>query len=174
MTPASTSSVLAGRTRTASSRLTKLDKRRQKTLELLKQLNGDASPAALGKLDPAARLAAFAPPPTILPATDILFDAWALTTISGKLPGRPPVEPYLHGINDWQAPETYVAWREERREVITGDLLERHKPEDLLEDYPSSRTNCCGTEATACSRIFRRSPLSIPTPPRGSWTCEIV
>ena len=112
-----------------------LDKRRQKTLELLKQLNGDASPAALGKLDPAARLAAFAPPPTILPATDILFDAWALTTISGKLPGRPPVEPYLHGINDWQAPETYVAWREEV-EVITGDLLERHKPEDLLEDYP--------------------------------------
>lgn len=110
-------------------------KRRQNTLELLTQLNGDASPAALGNLDPAARLAAFAPPPTILRATDILFDAWALTTIRGKLPGRPPVEPYLHGISDWQPPETHVAWREEV-EVITGGLLERYKPEDLIEDYP--------------------------------------
>lgn len=113
----------------------KFDGRRQKTLELLKQLVGDASPAALGKLDLTARLAAFAPPPTILPVTDILFDAWALTTIRGRLPGRPPVEPYLHGISEWQPPETYVAWRDEV-EVITGTLLERYKPEDLLEDYP--------------------------------------
>lgn len=112
-----------------------LDRGRQKTLELLTQLNGDASPAALGKLDPAARLAAFAPPPTILAATDILFDAWALTTIREKLPGRPPVEPYLHGVAEWELPQTYVAWREEV-EVITDDLLERFKPEDLLEDYP--------------------------------------
>ena len=72
-----------------------LDRRRQKTLELLKQLDGDASPAALDKLDPAARLAAFAPTPTILLATDILFDAWALTTIRGKLPGRPPTRPVI-------------------------------------------------------------------------------
>lgn len=111
-----------------------LNRRRQKTLDLLTQLNGDASPAAIGNLDAAVRLAAFAPTPRILPATDILFDAWALTTIRGKLPGRPPVEPYLHGISDWQPPETHVAWREEV-EVITGGLLERYKPEDLLEDY---------------------------------------
>ena len=76
-----------------------------------------------------------APTPTILAVTDILFDAWALTTIRGKLPGRPPVEPYLHGISEWQPPETQVAWREEV-EIITGVLLERYKPEDLLEDYP--------------------------------------
>ena len=117
-----------------------LDRRRQKTLELLKQLNGDASPGALGKLEPNDCLAAFAPPPAILPVTDILFDAWALTTISPPLvrtplPGRPPVEPYLHGISNWQPPETYVAWREEV-EVIRGDLLNRYEPEDLLEDYP--------------------------------------
>lgn len=112
-----------------------LDRRQQNTLELLKQLNGDASPAALGKLDPSRRSAAFAPAPRILPATDILFDAWALTTIRGKLPGRPPVEPYLHGISDWQLPETYVAWREEV-EAITGAMLEHYKPEELLEDYP--------------------------------------
>jgi len=79
--------------------------------------------------------AAFAPSPTILPATDILFDAWALTTIREKLPGRPPVEPYLHGVAEWEPPHTYVAWREEV-EVIIGERLTRYKPEDLLEDYP--------------------------------------
>ena len=118
-----------------------IDKRRQKTLNLLKTLPAlgddryDASPSALGNLDVAARQAAFAPEPTILPATDILFDAWALTSIRQTMPGRPPVEPYLHGIAEWQPPETYVAWRQEV-EVIADELLERFKPEDLLDDYP--------------------------------------
>ena len=116
-------------------KIEEIDQRRRKTLQLLEQLNGDASPAALADRDQDARLAAFAPTPTILPATDVLFDAWALTTIREKLPGRPPVEPYLHGISDWQPPETHVAWREEVG-VVTGDLLNRYSPDDLLEDYP--------------------------------------
>jgi CRISPR-associated endonuclease/helicase Cas3 len=109
----------------------------QKTLALLRRLTGDGSPSALGALPPELRSAAFAPEPTILPATDILFDAWALTTIADKLPGRPKAEPYLHGVTDDKAdpPETHVAWREEVAE-ITGDLLMEHKPKDLLEDYP--------------------------------------
>ncbi|HMP58470.1 MAG TPA: type I-U CRISPR-associated helicase/endonuclease Cas3 [Gemmatales bacterium] len=109
--------------------------RLERTLPLLQQLEGNGSPTALGNLDPVARQAAFAPTPTILPATDILFDAWALTSIKGKLPGRPPVEPYLHGIAEWQPPETQVAWREEV-EKITGDLLDKYKPMELLEAYP--------------------------------------
>jgi CRISPR-associated endonuclease/helicase Cas3 len=40
---------------------------RHRTLELLHALDGDGSPLALGRLDPAARAAAFAPEPTILP-----------------------------------------------------------------------------------------------------------
>ena len=60
----------------------------------------------------------------------------ALTTITGKLPGRPPVEPYLHGLpTDWQPPETQVAWREEVEE-ITGDLLDESDPAKLLSEYP--------------------------------------
>src|SRR5207253_11508400 len=82
-----------------------------------------------------ARLVAFAPKPTILPTSDILFDSWALTTIRNKLPGRPPVEPYLHGVSGWEPPETHVAWREEVG-VVTGDLLAEFNPEDLIEDYP--------------------------------------
>jgi CRISPR-associated endonuclease/helicase Cas3 len=113
-----------------------LDVRRQETLALLKKLDGQASPKAVGELMNAEDCqAAFTPTPAILPATDILFDSWALTTIKGKLPGRPPVEPYLHGVSEYELPETCVAWREEV-EVITGDLVKKSPPEDLLEDYP--------------------------------------
>lgn len=123
------------KTKSDNVKVSELDQRRKKALELLKQLSGDASPAALGKVNPVDCREAFALPPAILPVTDILFDAWALTTIREKLSGRPPVEPYLHGISEWQPPETHVAWREEV-EIVSGTLLERYKPEDLLEDYP--------------------------------------
>lgn len=114
----------------------------KRTLSLLRQLPKrnrnefyDASPAALRNLSPEDRQAAFTPAPTILNATDILFDAWAMTSIRQKLPGRPPVTDWLHGIADWEPPETYIAWREEV-DIIVGDLIERYRPEDLMEDYP--------------------------------------
>lgn len=95
----------------------------------------DASPVALRGLPEAERLAAFTPPPAICPATDILFDAWALTSVREKLPGRPPVADWLHGVAEWEPPETSMAWREEV-EVVRDELLPRYMPEDLLEDYP--------------------------------------
>jgi CRISPR-associated endonuclease/helicase Cas3 len=113
-----------------------LDPRREKTLALLNQLGGDASPQALGKLDPVERVAAFTPPPVVLPATDILFDSWAMTSITDKLPGRPPVEPYLHGIAGWEPPETEVAWREEVQTIKGDDLLKRYPPKQLLDQFP--------------------------------------
>ncbi|MGL4420519.1 MAG: type I-G CRISPR-associated helicase/endonuclease Cas3g [Gemmataceae bacterium] len=123
-----------------------LELARANTVPLLRTLpetNGvhDASPAALrdlmGKLSAEQIQAAFAPAPTILPATDILFDAWALTTITDKLPGRPPVEPYLHGLADeeYEPPTTQVAWRTEVSR-ITEELLKEYEPKELLEAYP--------------------------------------
>lgn len=106
-----------------------------RTLWLLRKLNGNASPHALGQLDPAARSAAFSPEPKIRPATDILFDTWAMSTIRGPLPGRPPVAPYLHGEAEWEPPETYVAWRDEV-EIIGESLNSVHPPEELLADFP--------------------------------------
>lgn len=85
---------------------------RKATLALFQELHGDGSPRALGHLPADKRLAAFAPAPTILPATDILFDAWALTTVRGIMPGRPPVAPYLHGVAD-DLPQTTIVWRAE-------------------------------------------------------------
>jgi CRISPR-associated endonuclease/helicase Cas3 len=114
------------------------DTRRKRTLVLLRELNGEASPAALGQIDPEKRQAAYTPTPTILPTSDILFDAWSLTSIRGKLPGRPPVEPYLHGLADWEPPQTHIAWREEV-EVLDCVSLPGWKPKDLtdlLAEYP--------------------------------------
>jgi len=104
---------------------------------LSKRVDGrhDASPAALTSLPQSERQAAFTPTPIIPPASAILFDAWAMTTVRQKLPGRPPVTDWLHGIADWEPPETYVAWREEVG-FVTLDLAQIYAPEDLLEDYP--------------------------------------
>jgi|LSQX01.1.fsa_nt_gb CRISPR-associated endonuclease/helicase Cas3 len=100
----------------------------------------DASPKALGELRgrsdlPCSVEDAFSPTPTILDATDTLFDAWALTTIRGKMPGRPPIGSYLHGIAEWEPPRTHVAWRDEV-EIVTGGFREFYRPVELLEDYP--------------------------------------
>ena len=110
-----------------------LDKRRATTFDLIRKLDElgkdedgtliyDASPKALGDLPANQRLTAFAPEPTILPATEILFDAWALTTIRDKMPGRPPVAPYLHGVAD-KIQQTTVVWRAEL------DLIDPESPD---------------------------------------------
>ncbi len=124
---------------------TPLDQARWKTLELLNNLPPEgerrsASPLALMHLRKRDDLrsnfdGAFTPLPIILPVSDILFDTWALTTIRDKLPGRSPVEPYLHGIEDDKQAETYVAWRDDvwmlRDAALTDDRIT-----DLLDDYP--------------------------------------
>ena len=106
------------------------------TLDMLRRLNGDASPRSLSLIlnSPDAD-AAFSPAPKILPVDEILFDAWSLTSIRSPLPGRPPVEPYLHGEKDGEAPQTRVAWREEV-EKIGPEYLMDQSVQDLLDDYP--------------------------------------
>ncbi len=113
----------------------------ERTGSLLRRLpvgeNGrhDASPAALAELPPDDRRDAFTPVPRILPASDLLFDAWALTSIRRSFVGRPPVAGWLHGIAEWQPPDTYVAWRAEV-EIIGPRLQIFYDPADLLEDFP--------------------------------------
>lgn len=131
----------SGKPKKRSKQQQQFERARDRTFELLQRLprrldeRCDGSPLALNGLPAEDRLAAFTPPPTILPATEVLFDAWALTSIRGPLPGRPPVADWLHGIADWEPSQTYVAWREEV-DVITPELAAVYSPEDLLEDYP--------------------------------------
>lgn len=88
----------------------------------------DASPAALRKLlkemNDTEKRQAFAPPPPIVPLTDILLDAWALTSVREVLPGRPEVAPYLHGLTT-DPPETYVAWRSEIKLLAKANAHEQ-------------------------------------------------
>ena len=92
-----------------------------KTLDILRhweeEAGGaiDASPRNMRRLiqelSSEDRTEAFSPKPSTPSATDILFDAWALTSIN-DMPGRPDVAPYLHGQAS-DPPETYIAWRGE-------------------------------------------------------------
>lgn len=56
---------------------------------------------------------ATSPKPTIVALTDILLDAWSMTSIFTQMPGRPEVGPWLRGIAEWEPPQTTIAWRAE-------------------------------------------------------------
>jgi CRISPR-associated endonuclease/helicase Cas3 len=152
-----------------------LEPQREKTLALLNQLNGDGSPDSLASLDPAARADAFAPRPTELSTSDILFDAWGMTSIRDPMPGRPPVEPYLHGIRDYDPPETQVAWREEVGKII-GGLLDEYRPRDLLDEYPvkphellGDRTDRVWKEIVKLSERLPQAPIWVV-----DWAGDVV
>jgi CRISPR-associated endonuclease/helicase Cas3 len=55
---------------------------------------------------------ACSPEPDTVPLTDILLDAWSMTSITDRMPGRPPVGPWLRGLDE-DAPQTAIAWRAE-------------------------------------------------------------
>lgn len=113
-----------------------LDQARQRTLALLQKLDTSANSAALEKLPATEREAAFSPEPDMRVATDIQFDAWALTSIREPIAARPPVAPYLHGEAEWQPPQTQIAWRKELDVLNKAELRGAYPPDDLLEDFP--------------------------------------
>ena len=92
-----------------------------KTLAILQEWANDSAGAIdasprnmrrlIQKLDSKDRSNAFAPEPEVLPVTDILLDAWSLTSVD-DIPARPEVAPYLHGQTS-DPPETSIAWRSE-------------------------------------------------------------
>lgn len=114
--------------------LSPLEQAKQNTHLALRQLSlredggHDASPLALRNLMAKAK-GAIAPKPDLVPATDILLDGWALTSLKGKLPGLPEVADYLHGLEN-ELPETYVVWRAE-----ISYLAKAEDASTLLEDW---------------------------------------
>lgn len=111
------------------------------TGELLKALPdrkdgySDVSPAALRALPPHVRVDAYTPLPQIPAVDELLLDRWSYTTIRRALPGRPPVDDWLHGVAEWEPPRTTVAWR---REVawLSDEHLGNESIDDFLADYP--------------------------------------
>jgi CRISPR-associated endonuclease/helicase Cas3 len=125
---------------------TPIQKATATTLQILRRWFGVAGNAGLvvsprhlrrlvGELTPDERMNAFSPKPTSPPLTDILLDAWSLSSVDtmprradeldraadtdawslssvDTMPGRPEVAAYLHGLTA-DPPETYVVWRKE-------------------------------------------------------------
>ncbi len=128
-----------------------LSDRLRKTLALLVKLDGKGSPDAIDSLDREERYAAFSPEPATLLTSDILFDAWSLTTIRDDLPGRPPLEPFLRGVTDPEFEETQVAWRDEVR-YLSGPRWNDDQRSSLLEDFPLKPHELLRDRS---SRVFR-------------------
>jgi CRISPR-associated endonuclease/helicase Cas3 len=60
----------------------------------------------------ASYAAACSPEPGILELTDVLLDAWSMTSIVAPMPGRPEVAPWIRGVAE-ELPQTTIAWRAE-------------------------------------------------------------
>jgi CRISPR-associated endonuclease/helicase Cas3 len=133
-------------------------------IECLKQLprneDGafDASPRAIDQLKrrlPNEFQSALSPSPATVELTDILLDAWSTTTIVRPMPGRPPVAPWLRGINE-EEPQTNIAWRAELDVPGFGEL----GIEDIEDWFDAHRVlaheTLAVTTRTACERILRR------------------
>jgi CRISPR-associated endonuclease/helicase Cas3 len=91
----------------------------------------DVSPKSLAslmkRLTPRETEAASSPTPATVDLTDILLDAWSMTSITESMPGRPEVGPWLRGLDKEQA-QTTIAWRTEI------ELFRDHaSPERVLE-----------------------------------------
>jgi CRISPR-associated endonuclease/helicase Cas3 len=63
---------------------------------------------------------------------DWLIDVWSQTTL-GRHPARPQVEPWLHGKQDG-VPETYIAWREDVRDLVQDGIGDDER-EEALQKY---------------------------------------
>jgi CRISPR-associated endonuclease/helicase Cas3 len=111
----------------------------------------DASPAALRGLSAEQRLLASTPCPDVRPVDGMLFDRWACTTVRGPLPGRPPVDEWLHGKAEWEPARTSVAWRMEV-DWLTPEHLGRESLDDFLADYPLRSREVLGD---LTSRVFK-------------------
>ncbi len=115
----------------------------------------DASPRSIVELKkslPKEQLeGALSPKPDMVELTDILLDAWSMTTITGRMPGRPPVAPWLRGLTD-DEPHTTIAWRAEL-DLEGFDELDISDLEEWFDAH----------------RVLPHETLSVPTRVAQEW-----
>lgn len=126
-----------------------------KATEILKRLprlvddSLDASPRALADLEkPGDTLT---PKPATVELTDILLDAWSMTTVVEPMPGRPPVADWLRGVAE-ELPDTTIAWRAELDVPGFGEL-DISDVEEWLDAH----------------RVLLHEVLAVPTPKAAEW-----
>jgi len=95
--------------------------------------------------------AALTPKPATVTLTDVLLDSWSMTSVTERMPGRPPVAPWLRGLVD-EEPQTTIAWRAEL-DIDGFDQLEIADLEDWFDAH----------------RILPHETLSVPTRAAREW-----
>lgn len=95
---------------------------------------------------------ACSPTPTTVELTDILLDAWSMTSIIEQMPGRPDVGPWLRGIAQSEPPQTEIAWRAELDLDGFSDL-----DLDEIEEWFDTH------------RVLRHETLSVKTSDAATW-----
>jgi CRISPR-associated endonuclease/helicase Cas3 len=130
------------------------------TLELVKDINGAkpeniASPKNIASFKSGIwkdqYAGACSPDLSTVELTDVLLDAWSMTSITDRMPGRPQVGPWLRGIGD-ELPQTTIAWRAELDEPGFADLA----LDDIEEWFDTHR-------------ILTHETLSVPTSTAAKW-----
>jgi CRISPR-associated endonuclease/helicase Cas3 len=115
----------------------------------------DLSPKALAafkqKLTPKQIYEASSPKPEMVELTDILLDAWSMTSIVEPMPGRPEVAPWIRGIAE-ELPETVIAWRAEL-DLPGFDQLDLETIEEWFDTH----------------RVLTHETLSVPTSAAAKW-----
>jgi CRISPR-associated endonuclease/helicase Cas3 len=115
----------------------------------------DVSPKALvafkKTLTPEQIDEASSPKPTMVELTDILLDAWSMTSITEPMPGRPEVAPWIRGIDE-ELPETVIAWRAEL-DLPGFDQLDLETIEEWFDTH----------------RVLTHETLSVPTSAAAKW-----
>jgi CRISPR-associated endonuclease/helicase Cas3 len=115
----------------------------------------DVSPKALAvfkkTLTPEQIDEASSPKPAMVELTDILLDAWSMTSIVEPMPGRPEVAPWIRGIDE-ELPETVIAWRAEL-DLPGFDQLDLETIEEWFDMH----------------RILTHETLSVPTSAAAKW-----
>jgi CRISPR-associated endonuclease/helicase Cas3 len=118
----------------------------------------DVSPKALvafnHDLTPEQIEKASSPKPTTVDLTDILLDAWSMTSIIERMPGRPEVGPWLRGIAE-DLPQTTLAWR---ADLDLPGFAELNL--DLIEEWFDTH------------RVLTHETLSVPTGVAAKWLID--
>lgn len=94
---------------------------------------------------------ASSPKPTTVDLTDILLDAWSMTSIIGQMPGRPAVGQWLRGIAH-DLPQTTLVWRAELDLPGFAEL-----DADTIEEWFDTH------------RVLTHETLSVPTGVAARW-----
>jgi CRISPR-associated endonuclease/helicase Cas3 len=98
--------------------------------------------------------ASMAPKPEIPELTDILLDAWSMTTIYERMPGRPQVAPWLRGVTS-DEPQTTIAWRAEL-DIDGFESLEVDQIEEWFDAH----------------RLLPHETLTVPVSKAAQWVLD--